>query len=98
MTWPGARVGHLLTTLAFLAFVVGQSPHLVHHVFEPDDAEAECVFAMSSDRVCAVAPVVVSLVVDLVPKAEVPIAAIPSVPVRPLAPGIARAPPPPVTG
>jgi len=32
------------------AFVVGISPHLVHHLFDDDHAQAECPFASVGER------------------------------------------------
>ena len=37
----------LLVAACFLAFVVGQGPHLVHHLFE---SHAECAFASGAER------------------------------------------------
>jgi hypothetical protein len=93
LIWPGARAGYLLTTLAFLAFVVGQSPHLVHHLFEPEEAQAECVYAASSDRVSVVAADVVALSVDLGASADVSIPARPGLVSRSVPPRLGRAPP-----
>ncbi len=38
----------------FTAFVVGQSPHLVHHLFDRD-GDAECQLAASGERHQAIA-------------------------------------------
>jgi hypothetical protein len=40
----------LLLAGAFVAFLATQSPHLVHHFFEPDLVQDECPFAASGDR------------------------------------------------
>jgi hypothetical protein len=47
---PLTLVCRTLAALLFLAFVIGQAPHTVHHLFEPDHAEAECPFATAGDR------------------------------------------------
>jgi hypothetical protein len=93
MTRPGVRIGHLLSCVAFLVLVVGESPHLVHHAFDPDQAGNDCLFAASSDHVCALAPVVVSLVVELLPGADTLAAPPASLPGRALPARVARAPP-----
>ena len=40
----------LLLAGAFVAFVATQSPHLVHHFFEPDLVQDECPFAANGER------------------------------------------------
>jgi hypothetical protein len=47
---PLTLVCRVLAALLFLAFVVGQAPHTVHHLFEPEHAEADCPFATAGDR------------------------------------------------
>jgi len=34
----------------FVAFVVQQAPHLVHHFFDPEHVQDECPFAASAER------------------------------------------------
>jgi hypothetical protein len=98
-----ARVARLvsprtLTSLflagAFVAFLVSQAPHLVHHFFEPDLVQDECPFAASGDRIGGLQtePVVVA-VSDV---------SMPVLPAAPLAPAslaravpLGRAPPSP---
>lgn len=38
-------LSRLLAASCFLAFLVGQSPHLVHHLFEPGQKQTDCAFA-----------------------------------------------------
>ena len=40
----------LLVSALFVAFVVQQAPHLVHHFFEPEHVQDECPFAASAER------------------------------------------------
>ena len=40
----------LLLAGAFVAFVVTQSPHLVHHFFQPELIQDECPFAANGER------------------------------------------------
>ena len=48
LSWRG--VASLLLAGAFVAFVVTQSPHLVHHFFEPELVQDECPFAANGER------------------------------------------------
>jgi len=54
------RLAALLLVGFVLAFVVGLSPHLVHHLLEPDHHETaaadDCPFAALADRQPAAAP------------------------------------------
>jgi hypothetical protein len=43
-------IGRLLVVGFFVAYVVGQSPHLVHHLFEDDEVQADCTFLAAADR------------------------------------------------
>jgi hypothetical protein len=43
-------IGRLAIAVLFVALLVEQSPHLVHHVFEHDEVQEECVFLASTDR------------------------------------------------
>jgi hypothetical protein len=49
------RLGALLSSAFLLAFVVGLSPHLVHHAFEHDRTADDCPFAASAERAPAAA-------------------------------------------
>ena len=40
----------LIIASAFLAFLVTQAPHLVHHFFDPELVQDECPFAANGDR------------------------------------------------
>jgi len=44
------RAAGLLFAALFVAFVVTQAPHLVHHFFEPELVQDECPFAASGER------------------------------------------------
>jgi hypothetical protein len=50
----GFRGSPLLTRAIVVAFFLGylveQSPHLVHHLFEPDEARSECAYLAAGDR------------------------------------------------
>ena len=83
----------LLTIGLFLAFVVGQAPHLVHHLFEPEHTRADCAFASSAERSHALTVDVVTLFHAglLEPAAPAPDRA--SLPSATLSPDEARAPP-----
>lgn len=39
-----------LAAVALLWFLAAQSPHLVHHVFEPDAVQDDCPLAWGADR------------------------------------------------
>lgn len=43
-------LGRLAAGLAFLAYVVVQSPHLVHHLFEHAETQTDCAFATAGER------------------------------------------------
>ena len=43
-------IGRLALAALFVALLVEQSPHLVHHAFEHDEVQADCVFLASTDR------------------------------------------------
>jgi hypothetical protein len=42
--------GRLLVAACFVAYLTWQSPHLVHHLFEPDEVQADCSFLAAADR------------------------------------------------
>ena len=44
------RIGALVLTASLFVFVVGLSPHLVHHAFEHDQAAEDCAFAVTAER------------------------------------------------
>ena len=60
------RAAGLLFAALFVAFVVTQAPHLVHHFFEPELVQDECPFAASGERTggLQVDPVAVVAVTD----------------------------------
>jgi len=43
-------IGRLALAALFVALLVEQAPHLVHHAFEHDEIQADCVFLASTDR------------------------------------------------
>ncbi len=45
-----ARTLAPLAAALFLALLVEQSPHLVHHLFEHEASGSECVFAVGAER------------------------------------------------
>jgi hypothetical protein len=47
-TWH--RRASPLVAGAFVAFLVTQAPHLVHHFFEPEQVTDECPFAANGER------------------------------------------------
>jgi hypothetical protein len=47
---PLTVVSRLFAALLFLSFVVGQAPHTVHHIFEPEHTDSECPFASAGER------------------------------------------------
>ena len=55
-------VTSLLIASAFLAFLVTQAPHLVHHFFEPELVQDECPFAANGERTGALQTAPVPLV------------------------------------
>ena len=44
------RVGGAVVALMFAAYLVGLSPHLVHHLLDHDLAQLDCPFAMAAER------------------------------------------------
>ena len=63
---PWRRSLSLLPAVLFVAFVVQQAPHLVHHFFEPEHVTDECPFAASAERSSALqADAVVVAIWDL---------------------------------
>lgn len=43
-------LGRLLVVALFVGYLVEQSPHLVHHLFEPDEVQSECSYLAAGDR------------------------------------------------
>lgn len=77
----------------FGAFLVGESPHLVHHLFEPSERRTDCAFASAAER----SPELSTALIVLIPPPVVEIgrwAADQSTPATlVLSPSDARAPP-----
>src|SRR5687768_15714550 len=44
------RVLSALATVSLLWLLAAQSPHLVHHIFEPDVVQDDCPLAWGADR------------------------------------------------
>jgi hypothetical protein len=87
------RLGALLSGTFLLVFVVGLSPHLVHHAFEHHQAADDCPFAASAERVPGVAATTGFIVAPL-PQPASPIMASRDTRPRPeRAAAAARAPP-----
>ncbi|MCL6640024.1 MAG: hypothetical protein K6T92_01495 [Candidatus Rokubacteria bacterium] len=68
----GVALGRLLVLAAFVTFVVGLAPHLVHHLFEPDAAHDDCPFAAASERAQPIVGPAITLVAGGAPVARVP--------------------------
>ena len=43
-------LGRLIVVAFFVGYLVDQSPHLVHHLFEPDEVQSECAYLSAADR------------------------------------------------
>jgi hypothetical protein len=43
-------LGRLLVVAFFVGYLVEQSPHLVHHLFEPDEVQSDCAYLAAGDR------------------------------------------------
>jgi hypothetical protein len=83
-----------LLALGFvLAFVVGQSPHLVHHLFELSQNQTDCAFASSAERAQGPPAEIVALIPPPGVETGRPVANQPAPPSLALAPSDARAPP-----
>jgi hypothetical protein len=52
----------LLAAGLLLAFLLGQSPHLVHHLFETGQIQTDCTFASTGERTQGLPADVVTLV------------------------------------
>jgi hypothetical protein len=81
------------TAVFLLWLLAAQSPHLVHHVFEPDEVQNECPLAGGADRSDGVTP----CAADAAP-GDVIVAPMPSSPPAAIVapargPSLARAPP-----
>ena len=89
------RAASLFLAGAFVAFLVTQAPHLVHHFFEPDLVQDECPYAASGDRAggLQIEPVVV--LVNLDGSAPAPTAIFSEPPSVIVAASLGRAPPSP---
>jgi hypothetical protein len=52
----------LLAAGLFLALLVGQSPHLVHHLFETGQIQTDCTFASTGERTQWIPAEIVTLI------------------------------------
>jgi hypothetical protein len=43
-------LGRLIVVVLFVGYLAEQSPHLVHHVFEPDEIQSDCAYLAAGDR------------------------------------------------
>jgi hypothetical protein len=43
-------LGRLIVVVLFVGYLVEQSPHLVHHLFEPDKVQSDCAYLAAGDR------------------------------------------------
>jgi hypothetical protein len=43
-------LGRLIVVAFFVGYLVEQSPHLVHHLFEPDEVQSDCSYLAAGDR------------------------------------------------
>src|SRR6266850_5324439 len=82
----------LLLAALFVAFVVQQAPHLVHHFFEPEHVQDECPFAASAERAGALQTDAVVVAIWDVSEASLP-TSVPSTPSVVQAASRGRAPP-----
>ena len=89
--WTAA--GGALTAAFFVALLITQAPHLVHHLFDPDHQQSECIFAAGAERTHAVEPDTVTVAPAALVQAAAPAPAEPSLPSPALTPSDARAPP-----
>lgn len=95
MPGPAAQSSlvRLLVAAAFLTFFAGLSPHLVHHLFEPESAAEECPFAAAGERAQPVVEPAVSLTAPVAPVAAVAPPAAPALAAGETGAPAVRAPP-----
>ena len=87
-------LARLAAAFAFGAFVVGQSSHLVHHLFDAHETRDDCAFAAAAERLSGL-PMAVEAPTAEQPSEPVAEAHRPAPPTnRALAPARPRAPPP----
>jgi hypothetical protein len=66
-------LGRVFVTLIFATYLVGLSPHLVHHLFDHDQAQVDCPFALVAERQQASpVPVIAPILTPVVTSAVVP--------------------------
>lgn len=88
-----ASLARLAAGLFFVGFVVGQSPHLVHHLFEAAD-QTECAFALAGERLPGLAAAVEAPAAAHTWQSADPAARPVALVIRALIPAGPRAPPP----
>jgi hypothetical protein len=94
---PGCvALGRLLVLAAFVTFVVGLAPHLVHHLFEPGAlAHDACPFAAAGERAQPIVGPAITLAAADAPVAGVPAPPPPAAVAPSVRPPAVRAPPRP---
>jgi hypothetical protein len=83
----------LLVALGLVVYLIAQAPHLVHHLFDPEEFPTDCPLATAGDRLPGIEP----HLVDVAPEPErEPIVESPTVwsPQRSHRVSAARSPPP----
>ena len=83
----------LLATSCFLAFLVAQPPHLVHHLFEHGQKQTDCAFASAGKHTEGLSPDILTPIPVLTEGDGVSIAHQSPLPSLALTPSHARAPP-----
>ena len=83
----------LLAASCFLAFLVTQSPHLVHHLFEPLQNQGDCAFASAAERAQGLTADAAPLIAPPEPGTGGLVAERPELHSATLTPADARAPP-----
>jgi Na+-driven multidrug efflux pump len=60
--WTSLRISALVGACLLFAVAVWQSPHIVHHLFDPDeDQQHECAFSTAAERAQATGALVFTL-------------------------------------
>jgi hypothetical protein len=89
------RLVHGALAALLLTFVLEQSPHLVHHLFDDDEAlgHQPCPFASSADREPGLTAPLANLLFDLERIGPIPALGPEGLTLAPVFPAGARAPP-----
>jgi hypothetical protein len=86
-------VSRFLVALLFLAFVIEQAPHIVHHFFDLEHAGAECPFATAGERLPGLGAEAIDVDHDPAPELRTPLPGAPALPDTLVRGPFARAPP-----